>query len=250
MPYLNQADALVQEARRYFAHAELEAEQWPYCGSLLAWALEHAACAVFMAWGEPHAPEKKMHPSFDDRLAPVLSQGVVQFVQLVWEREGQGRPGAHVQQLLTACRRAIDYFTGLATNPPPAGWEPLPIPEPVGWDGLCDEEREFLLEAQAAAAQLIPGVRLVLFGSRATGTARPDSDYDFLFIFPDRTEDWLRGQSRGSASSLAMGLGIKLSIESASAEEWLNPPEVSRPLIERVKATGIEIPSSLPEVTL
>jgi len=248
MPYLNQVDALVQEARRLFGHAEHEAGNWPYCGSLLARALENATCAVFMAWGEPHAPEKKMHPFFDDRLAPHLNPTVVQLVQLVWAREGQGRPD-DVEQLLTACCRAIDYLAGLATNPPPAGWEPVPIPEPVGWDGLSDEEREFLREAQAAAAGPTPGVRLVLFGSRATGTARPDSDYDLLVIFADGTEDWRRGQSRGSVGSLATGRGIELSIESASAEEWLNPPDVSRPLIERVKATGIEIPSSPPEVT-
>jgi predicted nucleotidyltransferase len=202
-----------------------------------------------MAWGEPHAPEKKMHPFFGDRLAPHLDPTVVQLVQLVWEREGQGRPDADVEQLLTACRRAVDYLADLATNPPPAGWERLPIPEPVGWDGLSDEEREFLQEAQAAGAGPTPGVRLVLFGSRATGTARPDSDYDLMVIFPDRTEDWRRGQSRGSVRSLAMGRGIELSMESASQEEWLNPAEVSRPLIERVKATGIEIPSSPPEVT-
>ena len=249
MAYLSQADALIHEARRYFAHAEQEAGNWPYCGSLLARALEHATCAVFMAWGEPHAPEKKMHPFFDERLAPYLNQTVVQLVQLVWEREGQGPPDADVRQLLSACRGAIDYFAGLATEPPSAGWEPLPIPEPIGWDGLPEEEREFVQEAQAAAAGPAPGVQLVLFGSRATGTGRPDSDYDLLFIFPNETADWQRGQSRGSVSSLAISRGIKLSIESASAEEWLNPPEVSRPLIERVKATGIEVPSSPPEAT-
>ena len=42
-------------------------------------------------------------------------------------------------------------------------------------------------------------------------------------------------------SSLAIARGIELSIESASEDEWLNPPEVNRPLIERVKATGIEV---------
>jgi predicted nucleotidyltransferase len=249
MAHLNQVDALLQEARRYFAHAEYEGGNWPHCGSLLARALENATCAVFMAWDEPHAPEKKMHQSFDKRLAPHVDPAMALLVQAVWEREGQGQTEVAVEQLLDACSTAIDYFAGLAKSPAPASWEPLPIPEPVGWDGLSDEERQFLQTGLAAATEQAPGVRLILFGSRAAGTARPDSDYDLFFIFANQTADWQRPQSRGSVSSLAMGRSIKLSIESASEEEWLNPPEVSRPLIERVKVSGIEVPSSPPEVT-
>ncbi len=57
----------------------------------------------------------------------------------------------------------------------------------------------------------------------------------------NQTADWQRPQPIGSVSSLAIARGIELSIESASEDEWLNPPEVNRPLIERVKATGIEV---------
>jgi nucleotidyltransferase-like protein len=91
------------------------------------------------------------------------------------------------------------------------------------------------------AAVWAPGVRLILFGSRAVGTAGLSSDYDIFFIFPNQTADWQRPQSIGSVSSLAIARGIGLSVESASDEEWLSPPEV-RPLIERVKAKGIEVP--------
>ncbi len=241
MPYLNQADALLHEACRLHAHAVQEASNWPHCGHLLARALEHATCAVFMAWDEPHAPEKKMHRFFDERLSPHVDPVTAALVRLVWEREGQGRPDEAVEQLLTLCAQAVDYFAGLAESPPPAGWVPLPIPEPVGWAGLSDEERQFLWEALAAAAQWAPGIRLILFGSRAAGTARPDSDYDLFFIFPNQTTAWQRPQSIGSVSRLAIDRDIKLSVESASENDWLNPPEVSRPLIQRVKASGIEV---------
>jgi predicted nucleotidyltransferase len=246
MPYLNQVDALLHEARRLFAHAEHEAGNWPHCGHLLARALEHATCAVFMAWDEPHAPETKMHRFFDERLAPHADPAMAALVRFVWARDGQGRPDTAVEQLLAVCRGAIEYFAGLAQGPPPAGWVPLPIPQPIDWGGLSDQERQFLQEALPAAAEQAAGVRLILFGSRAVGTAGPGSDYDVFFIFPDQTADWQRPQSIGSVSSLAIARGIELSVESASAEQWLNPPEVSRPLIERVKATGIEVPRPEP----
>jgi hypothetical protein len=241
MPYLNQVDALLREARRLFAHAEHEAGNWPHCGHLLARALEDVTCAVFMAWDEPHAPERKMHRFFDERLAPHVDPAMAELVRFVWAREGQGRPDTAVEQLLAVCRAAIEYFAGLAQGPPPAGWEPLPIPKPVGWNELSEEERQFLQEALPAAAEWAPGVRLIFFGSRAVGTAGPRSDYDIFFIFPNQTADWRRPQSIGSVSSLAIARGIKLSVAKASEDEWLNPPEVSRPLIERVKATGIEV---------
>ena len=247
MPYLNQVDALLHEARRLLAHAEHEARNWPHCGHLLSRALEHAVCAVFMAWDEPHAPEKKMHRFFDERLAPHVDPAMAALVKFVWAREGQGRPDTAVEQLLAVCRGAVEYFAGLAQGPPPPGWAPLPIPGPISWGELSDEERQFLQEALPAAAEWAPGVRLILFGSRAAGTAGPSSDYDIFFIFPNHTAGWQRPQSIGSVTSLAIARGIELSVEPASEEEWLNPPEVSRPLNERVKATGIEVPRPEPD---
>ena len=249
MTYLNQADAQLHEARRLFAHAEQETENWPYCGHLLARALEHATCAVFIAWDEPHAAEKNLHRFFDERLAPHVDPAVVQIVLLVWERDGHGPPVDQVEQLLATCREAIAYFAGVAESPPPAGWEPLPIPTPVGWSELPEEDRRFLQEALSLAAQQVPGIRVILFGSRAAGTARPDSDCDLFLIFPNQIADWQRGQAIGPVSRLAMDRGIELSVEWASEADWLDPPDVSRALIERVKATGIEIPPSPSEVT-
>jgi predicted nucleotidyltransferase len=243
MPYLNQVDALLHEARRLFGHAEHEAENWPHCGHLLARALEHATCAVFMAWGEPRAPEKKMHQSFDERLAPNVNPAMAALVRFIWAREGQGKPDTAVEQLLAACA-AIEYFADLAQGPPLVGWEPLPISKPIDWNELSDQERQFLQEALPAAAAWAPGVRLILFGSRAAGTARPDSDYDLFFVLPNHTEGWRRSQAIGSVSSLAIERGIELSVEWATEADWLEPSEASRPLIERVKATGIEVPAS------
>lgn len=131
MSSLNQAGALLHQARRLLGRAVHAAGNWPHCGHLLARALEHAACAVFTAWDEPHAPDKKMHLFFDERLAPHLDPAIAALVRFVWSYEGQGRPDTAVEQLLAVCRDAIEYFADLAQGPPPAGWAPSPAPKPI-----------------------------------------------------------------------------------------------------------------------
>ncbi|MEB3302179.1 MAG: nucleotidyltransferase domain-containing protein [Cyanobacteriota bacterium] len=56
---------------------------------------------------------------------------------------------------------------------------------------------DHLLERAMATSirQLIPGAEVLLFGSRARGDARPDSDIDLLITAPD---GWLAEQDRFS----------------------------------------------------
>ena len=50
-------------------------------------------------------------------------------------------------------------------------------------DGLSSELRRLVNQIVAEARPL----RIILFGSRATGTARPDSDIDLLVVMPNGT---------------------------------------------------------------
>ncbi|MCT0212775.1 MULTISPECIES: nucleotidyltransferase domain-containing protein [unclassified Synechococcus] len=56
---------------------------------------------------------------------------------------------------------------------------------------VVDEPLLATIAAEIQAA--IPGAEVRLFGSRASGTARPDSDIDLLVTVPD---DWLATHSR------------------------------------------------------
>ena len=141
MPYVNQVDALLATARGNLAHATCQADSWPGCGMVLARAFENAVCAVFMAWDDPYKPGKKMHDPFYERLVPLIDQPRAEVIRFVWEREGRGRPHIEVAMLLAACGNVIECLAGLAETDPPAGWEPRPIPGPVGWGSLYDEER-------------------------------------------------------------------------------------------------------------
>lgn len=195
-----------------------------------------------LAWDDPYKPEKKMHDPFYKRLMPLIDHPQADIIQFVWEREGQGHPGVDVAMLLTACGNVIEYLADLAETDPPEAWEPRPIPEPVGWDSLSNEERSFLEAALAAVQLRVPGVRLILFGSRAAGTARPASDYDVWFVFPDKTPDPHQGQAVGEVDSLARARDIELDVSKSTESDWQHPQEVSRPLIERIKKSGVEVP--------
>jgi predicted nucleotidyltransferase len=93
--------------------------------------------------------------------------------------------------------------------------------------------RSFLPAVLAAAREGCPQVRLLLFGSRAAGTARPESDYDLLLIFPDPLPPGGYGQSVGRAVSLAREAGLDLDAESIGEAEWTRPSVVHQPLVSR-----------------
>jgi predicted nucleotidyltransferase len=58
--------------------------------------------------------------------------------------------------------------------------------EKTGWDDAAD--RELLAECKAAIREVAPEASLILYGSRARGDAREDSDYDLL-VLVDREVD-------------------------------------------------------------
>lgn len=241
MAYVNQVDAHLAEARARLAHAATRAETWPECGKVLARAFEFAAAAVLISWGDPYKAGHKLHVPFLDRVAPLIDQHLGALVSAVWACEGRGAPVEDVATLLTGCEQVIGYLAGVAATDPPEGWEAPPVPTPIGWDSLSDDERAFLREALAHAGQWSPGVRIVLFGSRAAGRSGPGSDCDLLLIFPDDVAESLPGQAIAAVKALGIELGLEIDIEHVVVSEWDNPDEASVPFIERVKASGIEI---------
>ena len=239
--HLDQVTANIVRARQYLSEAQQRAAGWPLCSSALARGLEHAVCAVVTAWDEPYKPGWKIHRHFDERLVPFIDSSAALFVTALWSLEGSSWSD-YPDQIMGACRQVIGGFEQLAVNPPPAGWRPRPIPEPVTWDALADDERLFLQAAVRAAREACPGVRLLLFGSRAAGTAQPASGYDLLFIVPTAFPDGDYGQSAGNVVSLAMRHGIAIDAERINESQWSEPPRSRRPLIDRIKACHVKVP--------
>ena len=238
--YVDQVTANIHMARVYVTEAEQRVADWPMCSSALARALEHAVCAVFIAWNEPYKAGWKIHRHFDERLAALINPTVVSFVTALWKLEGSEKFDIP-DQIVASCREIIDGFEQLAINPPPVGWHARPIPDPINWSALSEEERSFLIAALRAAREACPEVRLLLFGSRAAGTAQQDSDYDLLFIFPTSFADRYYGESVGNVASLSMQRGIAIDAQRINENDWREPPPSGQPLVNRIKACHVEV---------
>jgi uncharacterized protein len=83
--------------------------------------------------------------------------------------------------------------------------------------------------------------RAILFGSRARGEAKPDSDADLALILHERGND---GKTLGMLSGLAyhvfLDTGIMIQPVPIAIEDWLHPEGFMRPgFLKNVEREGI-----------
>jgi predicted nucleotidyltransferase len=81
----------------------------------------------------------------------------------------------------------------------------------------------------------------ILYGSRARGEGRPDSDADVALNLPDRADDW---QLLGSLAELAfyvfLDTGILIQPVPIALKDWIHPEGFPRPgFLRNVAQEGI-----------
>ncbi|MBF0304468.1 MAG: nucleotidyltransferase domain-containing protein [Alphaproteobacteria bacterium] len=85
-----------------------------------------------------------------------------------------------------------------------------------------------------------------LFGSRAAGTARPDSDFDLMAILPD--DDTVDVETRRARMAEAvMGAGVGVDVTACRASDFARFRDTAGSLVRTVHEQGREIYVSRPE---
>ena len=82
--------------------------------------------------------------------------------------------------------------------------------------------------------------RIVLFGSRARGTARPDSDYDLALVVSQRDRR-LVDRCYDAVVDVLLETGRLVSLKIFTSSEFARLSAMKTPFTQRILAEGIEI---------
>ena len=118
-----------------------------------------------------------------------------------------------------------------------AALEESPDSRPVGPFRNAQAAQDFLVGRMVAATH---PQGLWLFGSRARGDARPDSDFDFMAVFADDDRVDIDSRRRQLAEAVA-GTGAGVDIAACSAGEFEKFKDAAGSLIRTVHEQGREI---------
>jgi predicted nucleotidyltransferase len=107
------------------------------------------------------------------------------------------------------------------------------------WGGGSAEERTLLAQCREAVRAMVPNAEVILYGSRARGDARTDSDYDLL-VLVDGEVDWrLEDQIRQRLHPLELTTGAVLTVHAYSRRAWDSPLYRAMPFTQHVERDGI-----------
>lgn len=99
---------------------------------------------------------------------------------------------------------------------------------------------ELLKRVKAAVLELEPEAQVILYGSRARGTAQPDSDWDFLILLP-RMDKALEWQIKDRLYDIELETDTVLSSIIRSRQEWLSKRYEVVPLRREIERDGVTV---------
>ena len=101
--------------------------------------------------------------------------------------------------------------------------------------------KELLKRVKATVQALVPEAEIILYGSRARGTALADSDWDFLILLPEQVDKVLEMQIKDRLYDIELETGEVLSSIIRSKREWLSKRYEIIPLRKEIERDGIVV---------
>jgi len=102
-------------------------------------------------------------------------------------------------------------------------------------------DESILKKCGEAIRRVDPSAEVILYGSRARGDHRDDSDYDFLIIVDGEVaadkEDIIREQ----LYPVELDTGCVLTVFMISRSEWNSPLYIAMPFYQNVRREGITL---------
>ncbi|GJM43134.1 MAG: hypothetical protein DHS20C20_34160 [Ardenticatenaceae bacterium] len=101
-------------------------------------------------------------------------------------------------------------------------------------------DKDALLEqVKTAVLSLAPNAEIILYGSRAKGTARTDSDWDFLILLPSPKDIALGNKIQDRLYDIELETNSVLSSIIRSKQEWLSARYAILPLRQQIEQHGL-----------
>lgn len=102
------------------------------------------------------------------------------------------------------------------------------------------KQKEILLKIREAVRKIEPKSEIILFGSRARGDERADSDWDILILIPGAVDIKTEQRFRHALFHIELDFGEAISTFVHSKEDWEKKFRVT-PLYQNIKTEGVSV---------